>query len=104
MLAFTGWRRGWAETWLGIALALVLLLLAVWAGGVWLMPLGPMLWGGHWLSFLLVGFFVVLVLAALMPSRPVRTSAADSAGPLFGVLFVVAVVALAGAIVLKYVC
>jgi len=50
----------------------VVLLLATWAGGVWLPPLGPAAWGVHWLSFVVVGLFVALLLAATMPPRYTR--------------------------------
>lgn len=45
----------------------LVLLFATWAGGVWLSPIGPPLWGVSWLSFILVGLFVALILAALIP-------------------------------------
>jgi hypothetical protein len=49
----------------GAALAFfVVVLLATWAGGVWLAPFGPQVWGISWLSFLLIGVVVALMLAA----------------------------------------
>jgi hypothetical protein len=45
----------------------LLLLLLTWAGGLWLAPIGPPVWGSPWLSFLLVGFLLVLLFAALTP-------------------------------------
>ncbi len=61
--------RGWGA---GILVFFVVLFLATWAGGLWIGPYGPPLWGVSWLTFLLVGLFVVLLLAALAP-RPPRT-------------------------------
>jgi hypothetical protein len=39
----------------------VLILMATWAGGIWARPLGPSLWGVNWLSFLIVGLIVALL-------------------------------------------
>src|SRR5690349_10349883 len=50
--------------------ALVLVLfLSTWAGGLWLVPIGPRLWGVAWGSFLAVGLFVALLMAALISAR-----------------------------------
>jgi len=35
-----------------------------WAGGLWLTPLGPVLWSAYWLPFFLVGLVFALILAA----------------------------------------
>ena len=47
----------------GLFLLFLILFLATWAGGVWMKPFGPVLWGIHWLTFLLVGAVVALILA-----------------------------------------
>ena len=47
----------------GVSLLFLILFLATWAGGVWMKPFGPVLWGIHWLTFLLVGAVVALILA-----------------------------------------
>ncbi|HVX15409.1 MAG TPA: hypothetical protein VHC22_29740 [Pirellulales bacterium] len=62
-------RGGWAT-------ALVLfgiLFLTSWAGGIWLSPIGPQLFGAAWLPFLLMGFVVALLIAAMLPVRQPRT-------------------------------
>jgi hypothetical protein len=51
-----------------IFVTLLILFLATWAGGIWLVPLGPRLWGVAWGSFVVVGLVVALVIAAV--SRP----------------------------------
>ncbi len=38
-----------------------------WAGGVWLVPFGPMWWGIGWLPIILMAFFVSLLLTAASP-------------------------------------
>jgi hypothetical protein len=43
---------------------LLIILLASWAGGIWISPFGPILWGATWLPFLLSGLIVALVFAA----------------------------------------
>jgi hypothetical protein len=47
----------------------LVIFLASWAGGVWLSPFGPRLWGGYWLPFLSAGLFVARLLAATAPRR-----------------------------------
>ena len=46
--------------------------LSAWAGGSWLSPRGPMLWGITWVPFLVVGSIVALFLAAT-PKRDTPT-------------------------------
>ncbi|MBK8905237.1 MAG: hypothetical protein IPM53_28910 [Anaerolineaceae bacterium] len=45
----------------------LLLFLATWAGGVWLTPLGPPVFGISWLSFVLAGVFFTLLIMAIVP-------------------------------------
>ena len=47
----------------------LLVFLAAWAGGIWLLPFGPTLFGVSWLPFLLAGLFVALILAAALPPQ-----------------------------------
>lgn len=47
----------------------IIVLLAAWAGGVWLNPVGPPFLGVHWVSFLLVGLLIALLLAAAIPPK-----------------------------------
>jgi hypothetical protein len=50
----------------------LLVLIATWAGGVWLRPFGPA-WGEiHWLQFLVIGLLVVLLFALFAPLKPPR--------------------------------
>ena len=63
-------RRGYRRT--GLSWLFLIIFLATWLGGVWLKPFGPVLWGIHWLTFLLVGFFVALALLALTYRKPPR--------------------------------
>jgi hypothetical protein len=56
----------------GLLWLFLLVFLAVWAGGVWVRPFGPTLWGIHWVSFLLIGLLVILFLVIFTPKRPPR--------------------------------
>jgi hypothetical protein len=49
--------------------------LVVWAGGIWLTPLGPDLFGSAaaWIPFIIVGFFGALFVTAASPLRRPRT-------------------------------
>jgi Ca2+/Na+ antiporter len=45
-------------------------LMATWAGGVWIRPFGPAISDVRWLQFLAIGLLVVLMFALFAPSRP----------------------------------
>jgi len=71
-LLFTaGFRR--PADWANFLIFFVVVFLAAWAGGVWLTPFGPAVWGVYWLPFLLVALVIALILAALVPNRPPRS-------------------------------
>ncbi|MEZ5361894.1 MAG: hypothetical protein R2748_05980 [Bryobacterales bacterium] len=45
----------------------LILFFVIWAGGLWLIPFGPTLFGVGWGRFLAAGLVVVLILAASRP-------------------------------------
>jgi hypothetical protein len=47
-------------------------LMATWAGGVWIRPFGPALAEIRWLQFLVVGLLAVLLVALFAPLKPPR--------------------------------
>jgi len=47
-------------------------LMATWAGGVWIRPFGPTMGDIRWLQFLVVGLLVVLMFALFAPFKPPR--------------------------------
>lgn len=47
----------------------ILILLITWSGGRWITPIGPLLWGVPWLSFMIVGLFFALLLTAINHGR-----------------------------------
>jgi hypothetical protein len=55
--------------WENIFILFMLIFLISWAGGVWLSPIGPPLWGAYWVPFLLVGLMAALLLAAVPLAR-----------------------------------
>lgn len=63
-----GYRR--ARLGSGLFWFFLLLFLATWAGGVWLTPLGPPVFGVSWLSFVLAGVFFTLLIMAMVPLPP----------------------------------
>lgn len=63
-------RRG---PWESVLVFFLLVFLASWAGGVWLSPFGPVLWGSYWFPFLVAGFVIALVLASMPPGRSEST-------------------------------
>lgn len=68
MVTALGWGLPGRHTpWAEVLLLFFILFLATWAGGVWVRPVGPALWGVHWLGFLLAGLIIATVVAALTP-------------------------------------
>lgn len=56
---------------------LLILFLATWAGGIWLVPVGPRLWGVAWGSFVVVGLVIALVIAAASAAKERAAGAAE---------------------------
>jgi hypothetical protein len=57
---------------IGFAWYFLFVLLATWAGGVWIRPFGPALADIRWLQFLVVGLLAVLLAALFAPLKPPR--------------------------------
>jgi hypothetical protein len=80
--------------------------LAAWAGGVWLQPVGPPLFGVFWIPFLIFGFIFAILMAAAAPRRVYRSrrQAGDDIAVIaaFDVFFIVLVVVLVAAIIVGY--
>jgi hypothetical protein len=67
VIGFNAYEQG------GWATALVLfgvLFLTAWAGGVWLHPIGPQVYGTAWMPFVLMGVVAALLIAAVSPRHP----------------------------------
>jgi hypothetical protein len=56
----------------GLIWLFLIIFLATWAGGIWLRPFGPTVWGIHWIVFLLAGFIIVLFLFIFIPRKAPR--------------------------------
>ena len=56
----------------GLIWLFLIIFLAIWAGGIWLRPFGPTVWGIHWIVFLSVGLIIVLFLFILIPRKAPR--------------------------------
>jgi hypothetical protein len=63
------------------AFLFVALFLPIWAGGIWLGPMGPAILGMYVLPFLLIGLCVALLLAAVSPPRKDATAGQTSYEP-----------------------
>jgi hypothetical protein len=98
--------------WTFFMLLFLLLLGFIWAGGVWLLPFGPLLWGAYLLPFLAVGFLLALLIAALFPpdssrepSQPAtleQVRESETTATALGVFFWLALFFLTVAIVTRY--
>ena len=108
-----GWRHPAAADAVGasIAFLFVILLFTVWAVTAWLPPWGPVWYDTPWLSILLVGVLVsILILAIAAPVRRPRTPTQAAAeareeavtATAFGVFFWVLIAGLLIAIALSY--
>lgn len=95
--------------WRGWLLFFGAVLLAAWAGGVWLPPVGASAVGIYWMPFLFVGLVVALLLAPSIRRRArERSQRAEGAEKVpvettFSVLMWVLMIGLAVAILLAYV-
>lgn len=69
----------WASAWLFF----LVLFFASWAGGLWITPIGPSVWGIYWFPFLFVGLIFALMLASVDgPADPAPpASRPEGAGP-----------------------
>jgi len=109
VLAFVlaGWRRPLRG--LLWAFSLVLLLL-IWAGGIWLQPIGRAGPGASVLSFVVVGLLLALLFAAFVPRDRPRTrgealrqvDTQRAANRVVGVFFWILVAMLVAVIVYRY--
>ena len=89
----------------------LILFMAVWAGGVWVEPVGPAVGGVFWVPSLVIGLIIALILLAVLPSRPVQRRAeaveaeeveASPAVVAFGIFFWVLLLALLALALLGY--
>jgi hypothetical protein len=61
---------GRSGPWASIPVFFALIFLAAWAGGVWIAPMGPVLFGVYWVPFVVFGLiFALLLAAAMVPAR-----------------------------------
>jgi hypothetical protein len=54
---------------------LLVVVLSAWVGGVWVRPVGPLLFGVNWLPLLSMGILFAVLLAAVVPFASPRTRA-----------------------------
>jgi hypothetical protein len=66
------YRKGYS----GYPLVLFALTMFIWAGGIWLIPFGPAVFGVYPYPFILVGLALALFMAGLLGSRPRRAMSA----------------------------
>ena len=62
--------------WESIPFFFLVVFLVIWAGGIWMTPIGPTVWGVYWLPFLVIGLLFMILLAATSP--PSRRTTARS--------------------------
>jgi len=79
MVFFVGFARAnWKA---GLAFYFLILFLATWAGGIWIVPVGPSFNGLFWMPFVAAGLLFALLLTAVL-SKTTRQGQIDAhAGP-----------------------
>jgi hypothetical protein len=97
----------------GFLFFFMLLLLPIWAGGIWVTPFGPTFYGTPWFSFLFIGIVIALLIGAATPPASRRTgaireegseaeAAAEATTMVIGVFFWIFMIALILAITSRY--
>ncbi|MDD2239981.1 MAG: hypothetical protein PHI93_04895 [Kiritimatiellae bacterium] len=108
-----GWRHPASHNAVGTSVWFLFLVLmfVMWAGSAWLPPWGPLWRGTAWLSILVIGLLVSLLMLAI--ATPVRrhgklreatkqTEDAVVVGTAFGLFFWILMIGLLTAIVVRY--
>ena len=94
-----------------IAMFFVILFLATWAVGLWIVPVGPKIFGVPWVSYLIAGLLMALLLTALVPLAKSRRAKDETtteseektvAIAVFDLFFWILIIALIAAIILRY--
>ena len=94
-----------------IAMFFVILFLATWAVGLWIVPVGPKVFGVPWVSYLIAGLLMALLLTALVPLAKSRRAKDETtteseektvAIAVFDLFFWILIIALIAAIILRY--
>jgi hypothetical protein len=83
----------------------VVFFFVIWAGGVWMAPIGPRHFGVVWLPFALVAIMLSILVVALMPHRAGTAQIAETEREIqsgLGLFFFVLVAGLIVAIVAAY--
>lgn len=106
-----GWEHP-RRSGLGPALLFLTLVLfmATWAGGIWMTPFGPDMFGVYWLPFVIIGIFVALIILATVPPRRPQTveqarkqaGVQEGAQRVLGASFWLIIVVLVAAIITHY--
>ncbi len=95
----------------GLMFLFMVLFLAIWAGGIWLEPFGPRLWGGYWAPFIFIAIILILLLGATIPSQKLKARYESEAGvrkeeepvaSVFGIFFWILSIVLIITIILRY--
>ncbi|MDR5658399.1 hypothetical protein RH915_02745 [Serpentinicella sp. ANB-PHB4] len=99
----------------GLLAFFIIVFLAAWAGGTWTQPVGPQIWGAYWLSFLIIGLFVAMIMVAVAePKRHPKNISKKSKGAedpeaemavvyAFNIFFWIVVIALSVSIIGAYI-
>jgi hypothetical protein len=105
-----GFRRRGPGPLAGFLFFFILFFAAVWAGGIWLTPVGAPTWGATTsiLSFLIAGIVLLLFIAAITPTHrlpretPREAEVVATTITVFSIFFWILLVGLTAAILFRY--
>lgn len=111
LAAVIGWERpGRTGFWPAMLFVFLIIFFTAWAGGIWLIPMGPPIGGSYWLAFVVVGLLVALILAAVVPNRRgkstvrfVEEEEVREAEAVLGGFFWLLILALVVAVLIRYI-
>jgi uncharacterized membrane protein len=102
-----GLRRSgpWPNFWIFF----LIVFLTILTGGIWIIPVGPAVWGVYWVPMLFIAIIISLLLAAATPKRRPRTRAEaikqaedeQDVEAVIGIFFWILIIAFVGTIVLR---
>jgi hypothetical protein len=97
--------------WNNIFTFFIIVFLATWAGGIWVLPFGPALFGVSWLPYLFISLAAGLILAASAAPQLTRKEKKivdrkidkEEKVKRYDIFFILIVVFLAAAIIVRYI-
>lgn len=96
--------------WPNFGIFFLIVFLAILAGGIWITPVGPSVWGVYWAPMLVIALLTSLILAAATPDHKPRTRTEaikqaeeeQDAAAVLGIFFWILIIAFIATIVIRF--